>query len=1348
MSKTKRLPGRNLVLSPVVAGLLCLLFSPVFSQEQRYRFEYFSVEHGLPSGQILCMLQDHTSFLWFGTMNGLARYDGYHFKVFRPVPGDSTSISDATAGCLLEDRDGALWVGTNRGLNRYDPNTGAFKRYFHREGDETSLPGNYIGNLSQDSGGRIWVSTTGGIAFLDLKTDRFTPIKYISGREERDWRTLRAGTVVTDRSGKLWTWSDLGIVHLDPDHQAALIFHPDQFSGIPDVPFESWSRDLPNLLWYFPEDQPYAWDPHRQQFARVVFSGDEFSTLRLIFWLEPDLWVGFYANGLFFYTPQTNQLTRLPYSSGEGMEDAAIHFAFADRFDNIWLGPSNGLYPLHRRAMRFPFYQQFAGRHLVKNYIYRTHEDRRGGWWFSSYDKRLYHAEKLGAPACQVFFQPGKQTDIRIGTFHSDSEGRLWIASNDYGSDRKHGIFVCSPPDARPRRLALGDTLDHCSIHFIEEDRADKRFLWLGTEKGLCKLDKHSHTRTWYYPKQSDPALVSNNIYHALQTDDRIWLQLDDYFTSRLGYFDKTAGRFAVLDLSARLPGRRADMLIRGFAQTPDGSIWIASAQGLGKLDPKTLDFKLLTASDGQAETELMGIACDAAGCLWLKGLTSVTRYEPRTGAFRIYPVSADMGEMNTVGATVCRDGRVLLHGNNGIYGFQPDSIWHDTTPPKVVLIDFKVLDRSFDLGRAPDRTDTIRLPYASARILSFEFAALHFLEPKHIRYRYRLLGFQDNWFDLSTDRKATFTNLPPGSYLFQVQACNSDGVCSGPAQTLSVHLQVLPPWWAAWWAILLYVLSGARLLQLVFRFRLRQKLVRAEARRLLELDRFKTRFFTNITHEFRTPLTLILGPVTSALNKVRALQPGELRPVKRNAERLLQLIDQILQLSKLEAGMLQPALSRADLVPFLRYLVESFHIYAESRSIELKFETAVETLVLDFDKEKWQTIVANLLSNALKFTPEHSGGRVSLRLEYGERLRLTVRDNGPGIPAGKLPFLFDCFYRAGDVETDQTGGTGIGLALTKELVELLGGRIAVESTLGAGSAFTVEFAAPERYLDLGNSVLDIGYFKLSINQHGISNAQMLGPKLRILLVEDHPDTARYIASCLGPAAETALATDGRRGLELAQETIPDLVISDVILPAMDGYALCRTLKNDERTSHIPVILVTAKADQSSRLQGLEQGADAYLFKPFDEEELLVRVRKLLELRRHLQAYYRNLFAGQATPAAPAGAQLENIFVQKLCAALDQNLDDHRFQVSALARAVGMQQPQLFRKLRALTGQAPNAFIRNYRLGRARAMLAETGLSISEIAYACGFSAPAHLTHAFTRAFGMSPSGYRGSFLK
>ncbi|MCK6694206.1 MAG: ATP-binding protein, partial [Thermoanaerobaculia bacterium] len=803
------------------------------------------------------------------------------------------------------------------------------------------------------------------------------------------------------------------------------------------------------------------------------------------------------------------------------------------------------------------------------------------------------------------------------------------------------------------------------------------------------------------------------------------------------------------------MPGKRHEILIRGFTQTPDGTAWIASGQGLGKLDPQTLQFGLFTARDGLAETELMGIACDQKGRLWLKGLTSIIRYDPKlrgTKAFKHYPVGKDMLEMNTVGALACRDGRILMHGNKGLYAFHPDSIWCDTIPPKVVLVDFSIPDSSIHFGKATELVTDIRIPAGSARIFTFEFAALYFIDPEHVRYQYRLEGFRDEWLDIGTDRKVTFTNLRPGAYTFRVRSCNADGVCSGEKEELVIRLQVLPPWWASWWAYLSYLLLLAIIVQLIFRFRLRQKMARLESLRLQELDRFKTRFYTNITHEFRTPLTLILGPVSGALNKKKSLGEDELHLVKRNAERLLQLIDQLLQLSKLDAGVLKPDYTRADLIPFLRYLLESFHSYAEGRGIRLEFSANVETLVLDFDKEKWQTIVSNLLSNALKFTPPGSGGRVELRLEAGEKnLRISVRDNGPGIPAEKLPFLFDRFYQAGAPESVHPGGAGIGLALTKELVELLGGTIAVESAVGVGSAFVVAFPALNAISLQGNKgaythfILREGPF----NSPGVNSSsgilpspEKFGTGLLILIIEDHPEAARYIASCLGPAFKTILAPDGKQGLDRAFELIPDLIICDVMMPEKDGYEVCRTLKRDDRTSHIPIILLTAKADPDSRLEGFEQGADAYLSKPFNETELRVRVAQMIEQRQRMQEHYRKAFL--ADPSGPEKIPPpENPFLQKLNAILEQRYADHRFSVEALARSAAMSQPQLHRKLSALTGRSAGAFIRDFRLQKARALLTHSDLNISEIAYDCGFSAPAHFTRAFGEAFGASPSGYR-----
>ena len=1373
MLKTRHLSRSSPAFFLFVAGVLCLLFPPVFSQEQQYRFEHFGVEHGLPSGQVLCMLEDKWGFLWFGTMKGLVRYDGHNFKIYAPAAGDSTSLSDAVVTCLLEDDQGYLWAGTHRGLNRYDRKTDSFRQYFHKEKDENSLPGNDVHYVGQDINGRIWVSTSGGSAFIFPGSGKFSCIKYINGDSTQHWNQFRIGGVYADKSGSIWAWSNLGMARLEAAEGRTQVFHPRATRLMPDIPFSQWSLKYPDQRWFYIKNQMYAWDTERERFSRVIFPGGKFSseTIRSLYSSNQNRWIGFYPGGMFFYDAGMQKTDYLVFSSEQtaGLGEGTIHAIHYDRFQNLWIATSNGLFRTNRQAVKFPFYRQHPGQRPSKNYVYRAFEDTNGGWWYSLYDRRLFYAETPGEPARQVFFPPDKQDDIRIGVFRSDSEGLLWMASNDhdqYGT-WKHGIFVYNFSQKTLQRQDLGDTLNHCRIHFMEEDLTNPQFLWMSATAGLCKLNKKNKERQWFYPRVFVPALSSNQIFHSLQTADRIWLQLADYFNGKLGYFDKSAQRFFLVDISSAMPGGRHEILIRGFAQTPDGTIWIASGQGLGKLNPQTLQFSLFTARDGLAETELMGIACDKNGRLWLKGLTSITRYDPRLPgqeAFRRYPIGKDMLEMNTVGAAACRDGRILMHGNNGLYAFHPDSIWHDTTPPKVVLTDFRIPDSSIHFGQSTELVTDIRIAARNARIFTFEFAALHFIDPEHIRYQYRLEGFRDEWLDIGTDRKVTFTNLRPGAYTFRVRACNADGVCSGEKEELVIRLQVLPPWWATWWACLSYLLLLAIIVQLIFRFRLRQKLSRLEALRLKELDRFKTRFYTNITHEFRTPLTLILGPVAGALRKNKALRREDLRLIKRNAERLLQLIDQLLALGKLDAGVLKPENSWEDLIPFLQYLVKSFHSYAQDRRIGLEFTTNVKRLVMDFDKEKWQTIVVNLLSNALKFTPPGSGGKVNVRLEAGEMLRLSVRDNGPGIPAEKLPCLFDRFYQAGAPEAAHPGGAGIGLALTKELVELLGGTISVESTVGEGAVFTVAFPGMPRYLDIGNSLLDIGYSStFSIEkipnsqqslsgtecrgipniQQGMSNVQIPRTGLLILIIEDHPEAARYIASCLGPAFKTILASDGKQGLERAFELIPDLIICDVMMPEKDGYEVCRTLKRDDRTSHIPVILLTAKADTEARLEGFGQGADAYLAKPFNEAELRVRVEQMIEQRRRMQEHYRQAFLADSSGPEKI-RQPENSFLQKLNAILEKHYANHRFSVDALARSAAMSQPQLHRKLSALTGRSANAFIRDFRLQKARALLTHSDLNISEIAYDCGFGAPAHFTRAFGEAFGVSPKVYRG----
>lgn len=541
-------------------------------------------------------------------------------------------------------------------------------------------------------------------------------------------------------------------------------------------------------------------------------------------------------------------------------------------------------------------------------------------------------------------------------------------------------------------------------------------------------------------------------------------------------------------------------------------------------------------------------------------------------------------------------------------------------------------------------------------------------------------------------------------------------------------------------WACLLCFLLIAGIVRAVFRFRLRRKLSRLEARRLRELDHFKTRFYTNITHEFRGPLTLILGPITNSLQKNEPLTADELSVAQQNGERLLKLINQILDLSKLDAGALDAHYIQADVIPFLRYLVRSFHSLAQSRHINLKFSADVEQFVIDFDKDKLETIVVNLVSNAVKYTPD--GGEAGISVVCSdERYCFVVRDTGAGIPREELPFIFDRFYHV-----DRSGGgigTGIGLALARELVELMGGKIEVESEVGEGTVFTVTLpvrhTAPIEKVE-APLISEVCRSAAYAEKHPVDNH-----KTSILIIEDHPEAAQYAAACLGAKFNVLFASDGAQGLKSAFEVIPDLIICDVIMPEKDGFEVCKILKHDERSSHIPIIMLSAKADAGSRLEGLVQGADAYVFKPFSEAELRVRVENLLEQRRRLQARYRNPGAG--APADEVSPR-ENAFLQRLRSIAEARLDDHTFTVEAFARAAGMSQAQFHRKLTALTGHSAGHFIQALRLQKARELLRAADLNISEIAYDCGFGSPAHFTRVFKEAFGVSPTDFRASLRK
>ncbi len=750
-------------------------------------------------------------------------------------------------------------------------------------------------------------------------------------------------------------------------------------------------------------------------------------------------------------------------------------------------------------------------------------------------------------------------------------------------------------------------------------------------------------------------------------------------------------------------------------------------------------------------------------------------------------------------------DGRIYMGGLNGVNALEGKT----TGKPRVLLAKFSLIDAFKDKRIFLNPKSYAGRVKLSPSVISFDLqlAFTNFIDPAKNQYAWRMDGLDEDWSYVRTQNIASYLRMPPGSYTFRAKAADSFGTWS--ENELVLRITVLRPWYVRWWAWLMYVSVAVAGLYFLRKYQIRVLLERAEKRRLQELDAFKSRFYTNITHEFRTPLTVILGNLEIEKLEIEKLgNPGDPKIsqflnflsskntiIHRNSESLLRLINQILDLAKLEDNSLKINYVHGDVLPYLRYVAESLQSLANAQNVMLRVESDQAKIEMDYDPERLLQIVHNLLSNAIKFTP--SGGKVILRVgtdlagfQNLPSLNLAISDTGVGIPPEDLPKIFDRFYQAnkphlggwGAAKTDPTGavGTGIGLSLTKELVKAMGGTISVESCTsplvdrGAGTVFTVRLPitlealplTPKGEPNLANSaeflkeIVSTALPEIGspLGVRGVSHEgnpsilQSSNPS--ILLIEDNPDVVEYLTACLGEHYLLDFAYNGRSGIEKALETVPDLIVSDVMMPEKDGFEVCEFLKNDERTSHIPIVLLTAKADMESRIAGLRRGADAYLAKPFQREELLVVLQNLLELRKKLQARYSDFgfvisdFGRDERVASEirnpkSEIAIEDAFLKKLNAVIEKHLSDAEFEVPQLCRAIHLSQPQLYRKIKALTDKSIASYIRTVRLHKGRELLKNSALNVSEVAYQVGFTDPAYFSRTFSEEFGFAPSDLR-----
>ncbi|MEL6356363.1 MAG: ATP-binding protein, partial [Bacteroidota bacterium] len=783
--------------------------------------------------------------------------------------------------------------------------------------------------------------------------------------------------------------------------------------------------------------------------------------------------------------------------------------------------------------------------------------------------------------------------------------------------------------------------------------------------------------------------------------------------------------------------------------------LWIGTkGNGLARLDTRTMELDYRNTDNGLPNNVIYGVLDDAAGKLWLSSNKGIIAYNPITGSVRNFTSADGMqsNEFNTYAFGKGQNGALFFGGINGLNEFQPEDLTDNPFPPEVRITQLALNNRAIYaqdstrvLAQAIEYTQEITLDYTD-NSLSLTFSALEFTAPSKNTFSYYLDGAEAEWAHTSTDNRAAYLNLSPGKYTFKIKAANGDGVWGDKITTLDIT--ILPPWYRTNAAYVLYALllglvfwysrrSQRKRLQLQYNLALEQR----EAERLKELDAFRSRFYTNITHEFRTPLTIILGTSEQLEAEEAPSNPKhrKLSLIRRNGRNLLNLVNQMLDLSKIEHNKLQIHYQQGDILRYLRYITESYYSLANANNVLLKIESKESEILLDYDPEKMRQIIANLLSNAIKHTA--SGGRVVLRAaQDGNQLQIEVADTGKGIPAADLPHIFDRYYQA-DNDVAKTGGTGIGLALTRELVKLLDGSIKVASEVGKGTVFTLllpirteaawQETVPE-VAEVAAPAAEITEQAKKVNPH---------PLPQLLIIEDNLDVVEYLNNCLEAEYELFYAYNGQAGIERAFELSPDLIISDVMMPEKTGFEVTDTLKNDERTSHIPIVLLTARADMESRLKGLKRGADVYLSKPFHREELSVNLDNLLAIRLQLQKKYQQLALEEAPKvSSPTGEDQEQAFLQKIRKLLLADLDNADLKAGDIAKEIRMSRSNLYAKLSAVTGMSFNVYLRSLRLQEAKHLLQTTSLTVAEVAYRVGFNHPSYFSRLFTEEYGVTPS--------
>lgn len=1345
--------------------LLIFILLQVDVRAQQLRFKQVSVEDGLSNSTIECIFQDHRGFIWFGTRDGLNKYDGSQIKVYKHDK-NANSLSDNFIRCIFEDKNHTLWIGTSDGLNKFNAEQDNFTVF--RTQERNVLTNNAVTSITETTKG-ILVGTYGSGLNL-LNPDRFTFSRYPFKAPAKTGREDYINDIYSDTNGNIWMATDAGIHVLNLKTGSA-----NALSALSNKSFRAIRKAKDGSFWLATEESGLI---HYHPGNNSVKSYQHLETSKnslgsdlvraIAFDKQDNIWIGGINGGLDHLNPQTGTFTHYQNEPGNpsSLSQRTVSALFIDRQENLWIGTHRGGVNLYSpQAEKFNLVRQEHNKNsLSYNDVKAFHEDQSGNIYigtdgggldiynrtnktFSHYRYNPFNNNTIGADAV-LDITESRNGQILVGTWG----GGLNLMHRDGTFTR----FNHNP--SNPTSISS----DYVQKSFEDSNQQ----IWIGTYYGgLNVFDTKSQQFKRIEKGSNGTRLIGNNVVSINEDQYKnLWIGTDD---GGLNCYNLNTQVFTHYFMGS---GKRPDL--RVIFIDSKGILWVGQA-GLYRFNRSQNKFELYTTKAGLANEFIKGITEDTKGNFWISTAKGLTKFNPQNHSFKKYNTGDGLQglEFEANAYLKARNGEMFFGGTKGFNSFFPQDIKTNKFIPPVYLTEFRIFNQLIlphESGSVLENdisyTKEIYLDYDQATI-SFRFAALNYVANENNNYAYKLEGEDDNWIDIGHAQQAFYTNLDPGTYTFSVKAANNDNVWNNTGT--SVKIVISPPFWGTWWFRFLVIATTLYLIYAALSFKRRLEIRKIEEEKREEMHQTQLQFFTNISHEFRTPLSLILGPIERLLKEdTQENFQNYYQTIHRNANRLLRLINELMDFRKTASGALKLNVVNGNLNLFIDEVAEEFLEMAADKSIRFTVEKQNLPADIWFDRQVIEKIILNLINNSLKYT--QTGGNLKLQVftdatdlqpafehqlivksdyEAKAYIYLRVIDNGIGISKESIQHLFERYYRI----TETHLGSGVGLAFVKSLTLLHKGLIQVSSERNKGTEIIIgipyrqeDYSPAEQFspqTEAGGTRLEsISYGSESEIPVQNTPTTSTANKTRILIVDDNEELRTFLKDTLSPAYQVIEAVDGYTGLEQARKELPDLIISDVMMPGMSGTEFCRLVKDNIETSHIPFLMLTAKNSIEAEIEGAESGADLYFTKPINIDLLGLTIKNIFEQRQKLKDHY--LKHKDTEPKALAHSEKDKAFLTKLLAIIDAEMINPEMDIDYLCKEIGMSRTKLYQKIKSITGQSIGEFVRSARLRKAIEIMKNEDVLMTEVMYRIGIQTQSYFTKAFKKEFGVTPTGY------